>query len=130
MSATMVGGYTVTLSIDTSGLDSLAKMARKNISEALYAMATATVQRTNFMAPAIPYKTGNLYRSGRVDNDSELEKSAVFGNEIVPYARFQEYGGDARRVVRHYTPRSPEAGAGYLKNAGDSVAKEGIRRFL
>ena len=130
MNATPVGAYSVAVSVNTAGLDAILTMAKKNISEALSAMANATVQRTNFMAPAVPYKTGNLYRSGRVDQVGELEKSSVFCNEIVKYARFQEYGGDATRRVRHYTPRSPEAGAGFLQNAGESVAKEGIQKFL
>lgn len=38
------------------------------------------------------------------------------------YARFQEFGGDANRRVRHYSTGG--TGKGYLKSAGDEEARK------
>lgn len=128
MNGTPVGSYSVSCSVSFD-TDSILSMAKANISEALTAMATATVQRAKMLAPMSNLETrGDLRNSGRVDEVSQLEKAAVFGNEIVPYARYQEFGGDGKRVVRNYT--TPGTQAHYLKEAGDSVAREGIKKYL
>ena len=50
-----------------------------------------------------------------------------FGNGI-PYARYQEFGGDGYRVVKNYT--TPGTQAHYLRDAFRSVVNEGVNKYL
>lgn len=43
------------------------------------------------------------------------------------YARYQEFGGDGKRVVRRYT--TPGTGKEYLKQAGQSAAQKAVEYF-
>jgi hypothetical protein len=53
---------------------------------------------------------------------------AVSYGKGLAYARYQEFGGDGRRVVRNYT--TPGTHAHYLKQSGDAVSKRGIKEFI
>lgn len=129
-SATSVGGKNFSVSVTVKdNSEAVLRLVEQNVSSALNAMATATVQRAKMLAPMSNKETsGNLRDSGRVESEGTLDKAAVFGNSVVPYARYQEFGGDGRRVVRNYT--TPGTQAHYLQDAGESVAKEGLKKYL
>ena len=111
----------------------LLKQTELNVKNALKAMADATVQRAQMLrsdanAPGVPYKSGALSATGiSYTANNGMTSVAEFGNGLA-YGRYQEFGGDGKRVVQNYT--TPGTGAHYLKGAGDSVAKEGIKNYL
>lgn len=66
-----------------------------------------------------PVASGDLVSDGRVESNPNGGKSVVFGSPSVPYARRRHFEND----------RNPQT-KGYLKRAGDSVAKENIKKFV
>jgi hypothetical protein len=70
-----------------------------------------------------PKDTGMLHTSGRIIK--ERGRSVVFGDNEVPYARIHELGGF---TGRNYATKIEAKH--YLKNAGDSVAKENIKKYV
>ena len=66
-----------------------------------------------------PYKDGGLRRESDTKQIKKMHHRVSFWAE---YARFQEFGGDARRRVRNYTTSG--TGKAYLKNAGDKNSKK------
>ena len=64
-----------------------------------------------------PYKKGGLRGKTEKHQERPLLQRIVFGIE---YARFQEFGGDGKKIVRNYS--TPGTGKGYLKSSGDEVA--------
>lgn len=98
-----------------------------NFDNATRAMAEATTTLANVTTPL---RTGTLRSSRRARRNSPLNYSAMFGDSRVAYAAYQERGmrADGSHKVRHYT--TPGTGAHFLKNAGDTVAKQGIRTYL
>lgn len=112
------------------GPGALLRQTELNTKNALKAMADATLQRARMLAPmsAIEGHAGTLRATGLVSVENGGYTTVVrFGNGI-PYARYQEFGGDGKRVVRNYT--TPGTQAHYLRDAGNSVAKEGIKNYL
>lgn len=65
-----------------------------------------------------PFRKGHL----RAESDTYMIGTPLSWriSYWVPYARFQEKGGDSRRRVRNYS--TPGTGAHFLKSAGDSTA--------
>lgn len=80
-------------------------------------MAGVTVNRATMLAPE---DTGALKSSGRVVTDSKDQVAAVFGGKTVgvPYA-----------LRRHYENKKNPQTLEYLSKAGDSVVKEGIKKY-
>lgn len=104
------------------------RMQLINYDNATRAMADATVRTSKVTAPLL---TGKLRYSSRVERNAPLNYSAVYGGGNVPYAAYQERGrrkNPPYHEVRHYT--TPGTGAHYLRNAGDAIAKQGIRTFI
>lgn len=66
-----------------------------------------------------PYKDGALRRESDTRQMSMAKHRVSFW---VEYARFQEFGGDARRRVRNYSTGG--TGKAYLKTAGDNQGKK------
>lgn len=79
-------------------------------------MAGVTVNRAQMLAPK---DTGALISSGRVV-EGNGKATAVFGGADVgvPYAR-----------RRHYENKKNPQTLHYLKRAGDSVVKEGVKKY-
>ena len=106
-----------------------------NVKSAIKAMGDATLQRAQMLRAggegnAVPYKTGLLQSTGVVEVlDDGLKAIVEFGNGI-EYAAYQEFGQrkDGSHVVRNYT--TPGTGPHYLRDAGNSVKKEGIKNYL
>ena len=131
MAKIQVSEIQVTVEVEDRTKEQLA-MITLNAKTALRAMAEATLARAQMLAPQsdIEGHAGTLRANGRIrSSDSNLELEVVFGGTPdVPYAAYQEFGGDGRRVVRHYT--TPGTQAHYLRDAGLSVGKEGIENYL
>lgn len=66
-----------------------------------------------------PYDKGGLRSESETHMVSMLWWRISFWKE---YARFQEFGGDAKRRVRNY--KTSGTGKGFLKKAGDDQAKK------
>lgn len=66
-----------------------------------------------------PYQKGGLRSATEITSPRPLVKRVSFWEE---YARFQEFGGDAKRRVRNYTTSG--TGAHFLRNAGDQQSKK------
>lgn len=97
-----------------------------SVKSALKAMADATLQRAQVLAPMsnIEGHAGTLRTTGLVESaDNGYTQKVQFGNGI-PYARYQEFGDPGW----NYT--TPGTGPQYLKQAGDAVAKEGLKNYL
>lgn len=126
---TTIGTYSVDVVVHGDSKTLLAQ-TKLNVKNALKAMADATLQRAQMLAPmsAIEGHAGTLRASGLVAESSDgLTVAVRFGNGI-PYARYQEFGGDGVRVVKNYTTEGTQAH--YLRDAGNSVAKEGLKQYL
>lgn len=71
-----------------------------------------------------PKDTGMLHTSGRIVRKTK-GRSVVFGDVEVPYARIHELGGmTGRNYATKITAKH------YLGRAGDSVAKENIKKYV
>jgi len=79
-------------------------------------MAQVILNRAKMLAPVA---SGDLASDGRVEKNPNGGRSVVFGGASVPYARRRHFEND----------RNPQT-KGYLKRAGDSVAKENIKKFV
>lgn len=99
-----------------SRVDAWSKVELTNIDNAARALTEAIVNNARVKAPM---KTGALRSDGRVEG-RERRYAAVFGDERVPYARYQEFG----KLSWHFT--TPGTGPAYLAMAGDQVSQRGI----
>ena len=120
---TEVGSLSVSVNV-SGNPDAMEKQILLNTKNALKAMADAALQRTQMLeGHGVPIKTGQLQSTGIVDSRGEFTYVVQFGNGL-EYARYQEFAPDGW----HYTTEG--TGNRYLKTAGDSVAKEGIKNYL
>lgn len=78
-------------------------------------MAGVILTRATMLAPK---DSGSLRTSGRVGGKGS-SRSVVFGDSSVPYAR-----------RRHFENKKNPQTLLYLKRAGDSVAKENIKKYV
>jgi hypothetical protein len=65
-----------------------------------------------------PFDKGHLRSDKDAKQQSPLHWRVSYWKE---YARFQEFGGDGKRVVRNY--KTNGTGKHYLRSSGDDVAK-------
>lgn len=117
---------TISVRGDALNTEAYMKVFKTNLETALNSMGEAILARARV---TVPRKNGYLSDSGRVEGQG-LSREVIFGSGSVPYAAYQErgerYGGGY--VVKHYT--TPGTGKRYLRNAFDSVIKEGLGRFM
>lgn len=78
-------------------------------------MAGVILTRSVMLAPK---DTGQLKENGRVEKNPDGHRSVVFGDASTPYAR-----------RRHFENKKNPQTLNYLKRAGDSVAKENIKKY-
>lgn len=84
-------------------------------------MSNTILNRATMLAPK---DTGMLHTSGRITKKTK-GRSVVFGDAEVPYARIHELGGmTGRNYATKITAKN------YLSKAGDSVAKENIKKYV
>ena len=135
--ATVVGNAVFKASVDiTTWPKEIEIEAEINIRMALRAMCDATLPRARIMRDgnAVPFKSGNLSSTGFVwfNPADDMTYRVEFG-EGIKYARYQEFGPDGNKYTGKKTQwdyTTPGTGPHYLKTAGDSVAKEGIKKYL
>lgn len=72
-----------------------------------------------------PRDKGDLRQDGRIKDNSSGSTSVIFGSEDVPYARIHELGG---KTGKDY--KTEITAKHYLKEAGDSVAKENVKKYV
>lgn len=72
-----------------------------------------------------PFQKGGLRSDADVRQTSKLNWQVTYWKE---YARYQEFGGDGRRTVRHYTTGGTQKK--YLSSAGDTISKNMPTLFL
>jgi hypothetical protein len=70
--------------------------------------------------------TGILESSGRYRRIDTLKYVVEYGQEgpAKAYARFQEFGGDGKRVVRNYTKSG--SGKGFLRESADTIVNNAM----
>ncbi len=66
-----------------------------------------------------PMDSGKLRANGRVEKNPDGGRSVIFGDQSVPYARRRHFENKLHPQTLHY-----------LKRAGDSVKKEGIKKYV
>lgn len=66
-----------------------------------------------------PFRKGQLRANSDFYAIGNLQQRVSFWME---YARFQEFGGDSKRIIRHYSTSG--TGKAYLKTSGDEQAKK------
>lgn len=108
------------------GVDVYERVQRANIEQVKNAMAEAIANRAKVLAPYDKKKGKDeihLAYNGRVVRDGD-SVATVFGDNKIQYARIHEMGGMTGR--NHATPIKARH---YLKQAGDSVMKEGAKKY-
>lgn len=86
------------------------------LKQAEIAMAGVINSRATMLAPKA---SGALKDNGRVEKNPEGGQSVIFGDASVPYAR-----------RRHFENKKNPQTLHYLKRAGDSVAKENVKKYV
>lgn len=119
MSRTTVGSVTIK---DYSS--SWLNKTNASLSQAIQSMCLSIKNTSQLVVPKDSKALTRSARIERIDNDT----MAVSYGKGLAYARYQEFGGDGRRVVRNYT--TPGTHAHFLKQSGDAVAKRGIKEFI
>lgn len=89
---------------------------RKVMNRAERAVSQVILHRAIMLAPL---QSGALVDDGRVEKNPDGHYSVVFGSTSVPYAR-----------RRHFENKRNPQTLNYLKRAGDSVAKEDIKKYV
>lgn len=97
-------------------LDVVNKIVMTNLDNGLRAMSDTVLNDSRMRAPKL---TGALRSDGTVEKVSTMHYSVKYGDSRVPYAR-----------LRHYVNNKNPQTKYYLQDAGDKVAKEGLKRFL
>lgn len=119
MSRTTVGSVTIK---DYS--DSWLRSTESSLAQAQEVMCQS-IKNTSQLV--VPKDSKTLARSARIERIDNSTMAVTYGKGLA-YARYQEFGGDGRRVVRNYT--TPGTHAHYLKQSGDAVSKRGIKEFI
>ena len=113
--------------VTTGDIDTLLRQTQLNVRNALKAMADATLQRALIMTPAVPVREGDLKDTGIAFMRDDVTSVCQFGEGLM-YGRYQEYGSPNPDEPWNYTTAG--TGAFFLQTSGNSVAKEGIKKFL
>ncbi len=114
--------YSVVLK-DNSG--AWLKRTERSLEKGLDKITKAILSRAQVR---VPLKDGNLKASGEVSGRG-LSRTVSFGKGM-KYGAYQERGErfDGTHKVRRYTTAG--TGKRYLKESGDSVLKEGLKKYL
>lgn len=121
--------YGVSIDVKTEYTDNTQKfyqLFKANLNSSLEAMGNAMKNRALI---TVPRKSGDLARSGRVESE-DMKCSVYFGGGDVPYGAYQERGmrADGTHIIRHHT--LPGTKQHFLRDAFDSVVKEGIQKYI
>lgn len=100
----------------TSNLSTWVKKEERNLDRAEEKMARTILNRAKMLAPKL---TGALIENGRIEKNPNGGRTIIFGDSSVPYAR-----------RRHFENRKNPQTLHYLQRAGDSVAKENVKKYV
>lgn len=104
-----MGGFTSTSSSWLASESKVLKRAERTMGQVI-------LNRATMLAPKL---SGALVESGRVDSNPAGGISVIFGGGNVPYAR-----------RRHFENKKNPQTLHYLQKAGDSVVKEGVKKYI
>jgi hypothetical protein len=105
-------------------IDKLKDFVRENSDAMDRALNAMAIDIERLSKAQVPFKKGQLKASGTHIRMGMLSYKVIY-NKI--YARFQEFGGDGKRVVKHYS--YPGKKAHYLRDPGNEVAKRAVDYF-
>lgn len=100
--------------------DHFKKLTASRIERVLFSMAN-DIQ--NLAKMRVPLKQGSL-QSKIIAKRKPGTKNAWIVEADTEYAKFQEFGGDDKRVVRRYT--TPGTGKFYLRDSGRQIASKAL----
>lgn len=107
-----------------TNMDKFNNVTQKPLIRALDKMAQAVVSGAKM---TVPRRDNNLAKTGRWEGGG-MERRIIFGGKgLKNYAHAQEEGTNGIVIFKHYT--TPGTGPHYLKQAGDAVAKKGIKAY-
>ena len=99
----------------------MVKFAQENEGALDRALNRMAVDIERISKTQVPHKDGQLKSSGYHEKKGNLHYTVGY-NKV--YARFQEFGGDGKRVVRKYS--KPGKKKFYLRDPGEMVAKRAL----
>lgn len=105
--------------------DKLPQFVKANFSAMDRSLNRMAVDIERLSKERVPFLKGQLKASGRHRKAGLLDYKVEY-NTV--YARFQEFGGDARRVVKKYS--YPGKQAHYLRDSGNEIARKAINYFM
>lgn len=102
-------------------INKLLDFVRKNSGAMDVALNRMAVDVERLSKAQVPLKHGQLRSSGSHVKNGPLSYSVSYNKK---YARFQEFGGDDKRVVKNYS--KPGTKSFYLRDAGKEIAKNAL----
>lgn len=108
-------------------VDNLKKFTKKDREAGDRALERMAVDILRLSKIRVPHgDTGMLESSGRYRKTGVLSYVIEYGQEGASkaYARFQEYGGDGKRVVRNYTKQG--SGKEYLGGSAEQIVRNAL----
>ncbi len=105
-------------------INNIRKFAQENANAMDRALNKMAIDIERLSKEQVPHSKGQLKASGRHEKVGYL-KYKVSYNKV--YARFQEFGGDGKRVVRKYS--LPGKKKFYLRDPGRTIAQRVIDYF-
>jgi len=108
-------------------INNLKKFVKKDREAGEVAFERMAVDILRLSKIKVPHgDTGILESSGRYRKTGVLKYVVEYGQEgpAKAYARFQEYGGDGKRIVRNYTKSG--SGKGFLRESADTIVNNAM----
>lgn len=102
-------------------IDKMVIFVRENANAMDRSLARMAVDIERLSKAQVPLKSGQLRSSGHFVKKSLLKYQVIY-NKV--YARFQEFGGSAGRVVKNYTSAGTKKF--YLRDAGRTITKDAL----
>lgn len=99
----------------------MVSFVKANASAMDRSLARMAVDIERLSKAQVPLDSGQLRASGHFTRKSPLKYQVIY-NKI--YARFQEFGGDARRTVKKYTTAGTKKF--YLRDAGRTITRDAL----
>ncbi len=108
-------------------INNLRKFVKKDREAGDIAFERMAVDILRLSKVRVPHgDTGILESSGRYRKIGIMKYVVEYGQEgaAKAYARFQEYGGDGKRVVRNYTKSG--SGKAFLRGSADDIVRNAL----
>lgn len=105
-------------------IDNLPKYVKENANALDRALNRMSIDIERLSKSQVPLLKGQLRASGYHTRRGIMSYSVGY-NKV--YAAYQEFGGDGRRTIKHYSKAG--TGKGYLKDPGDTISKQAFQYF-